>query len=143
MFVYCIRNPDIKISICYILKRNFAETVIALAQEKHVSRENKQKAKPKCFNCRKGGHFQRNCTAPRIKSKTVSPTIRRAVATSKTSGIHYVEKSSYNRIGGKPQDSENHPKAKVPKIEPNKQIGKFPNTQQQQKQKLWKLKRRN
>ena len=95
---------------------------------KQVLRENEQKAKAKLFNCGKGGQFQRNCKASGCRSRPVSPTRRRVVEIPKASGRQYVETSSSKRIGGKPQDSEDHSKAKVQKIEPNKQIGKSPDT---------------
>ena len=41
---------------------------------KQVLEENGQKTKLKCFNYRKGGHFERNCSAPRKRAKSVSPT---------------------------------------------------------------------
>ena len=62
-----------------------------------------------------GCHFKRNCKAP-IR--------RRAVATPKASGIHCVG----TRMRGKPEDSEDHPKSKVPKVEPTIQIEKSPDT---------------
>ena len=58
---------------------------------KQILRENEQNAKSKRFNCGKGGHFQRNCKAPRNRSRPVSPTRQRVVETLKASGIHYVE----------------------------------------------------
>ena len=36
--------------------------------------ENGQKTNLKCFNCGKCGHFQRNCKAPRKRSRSVSPS---------------------------------------------------------------------
>ena len=156
MFVYGIRDPDIKLSVCSTLKRNFAETVaFALPQEtaqvicrpqmdevqkveaveekqgllnklkeivNQVLRENGQKAKRKCFNRGKGGHFNRNCKAPWNRSRPVPLTRRYAAATPKAPGGRYVKTSSSKRISGKPQDSEDYPKAKVSEIESNKQI---------------------
>ena len=74
---------------------------------KQALEENGQKSKSKCFNCGKGGHFQRNCKAPRNRSRPVSPTRRRVAAKHMAPGRHYVEISSSKRIGGKPQDRQN------------------------------------
>ena len=83
---------------------------------KQVLRENEQKGKPKCFNCGKGDNFQRNCKVPRNRSRPVSPTRRCAIATPKSSSINYVE----TRMRGKPENSEDHPKLKLPKVKPKK-----------------------
>ena len=73
------------------------------------------------------GYFQRNYKAPRKRSKPVSLTRRRAVATSKFAGLYYVDTSSSKRMREKPEDSEDHAKSKVANIE-SEQIEKFPDT---------------
>ena len=81
---------------------------------KQVLRENEQKAKAKCFNCGKSGHFQNNYKASQNRSRLVSQTRRRV-----------------ERSGREPQDRKDHLGAKIPKIEPKSK--KRPT--------LWKLKK--
>ena len=50
-----------------------------------------QRTKPKCFNCGKYGHFQRNYKAPRKQSILILPTRQRVIATHKASYEHNVE----------------------------------------------------
>ena len=93
---------------------------------KKVLRANGKKGKSKLWPTR-GSYFQRNCKAPRQRSKPVSLTRRRAAATPKFSALYYVDTSSYKRMRGKSENSEDHPKSKVVNIE-SEPIEKFPDT---------------
>ena len=122
------------------MKRNFAETtngrllkaecLLNKLKEvlKQVLRENGQKGEPKCFNCGKGGYFQRNCKAKRNISTPVPPTRQRVVATPKASGGHYVETCSSKGMRGKLENSEDHSRSKIPKIESNMRPKQPPDT---------------
>ena len=88
-FVNGIHNPDIKLAVCSTQKSTFAKTSkqsvkkwkswrknafkINLKRLKQVLEDNGQKAKLKCFNCGKAGHFQRNYKAARRRLRCISP----------------------------------------------------------------------